>query len=143
MAQVVRDLHKAGHVIVIYTTRELKSQADSVAGAANDVGITTINSLHEFKIPYNELYFGKPSAHFYVDSLAVDPLRTHQTVAKQTGFHPTLVKAKFMSSHAHVPQHTQKTEKPRVCFDPADLAIVTLALAFGCASGLMISRMWR
>ena len=41
-----------------------------------------------------QVCFGKPYAHFYVDDLAVDPLMTSQTVAKQTGYHTTYIKVR-------------------------------------------------
>jgi hypothetical protein len=41
-----------------------------------------------------QIFFGKPWAQFYVDDLAVDPLCTSQTVAKQTGFHSSAIKVR-------------------------------------------------
>jgi len=51
-----------------------------------DIGEITINTLKIFDIPYDELYFGKPFADFYIDDLAVN---CHYDLEKQLGFYKT------------------------------------------------------
>ena len=45
--------------------------AGNVPAVIADIGEVTINQLRDFGIPYHEICFGKPYAHFYVDDLAV------------------------------------------------------------------------
>eukprot|EP00242_Pyramimonas_sp_CCMP2087_P001077 CAMPEP_0198228712 /NCGR_PEP_ID=MMETSP1445-20131203/113742_1 /TAXON_ID=36898 /ORGANISM="Pyramimonas sp., Strain CCMP2087" /LENGTH=419 /DNA_ID=CAMNT_0043909131 /DNA_START=99 /DNA_END=1355 /DNA_ORIENTATION=- len=93
MVKVVRDLHAAGHYIIISTARRMRTHNGNIGGVTADIGVVTFRTLKEIGIPYDEIFFGKPWAQFYVDDLAVDPLRTSQTVAKQTGFHSSAIKA--------------------------------------------------
>ena len=51
-----------------------------------DIGEITINTLKIFDIPYDELYFGKPFADFYIDDLAVN---CHYDLEKELGFYKT------------------------------------------------------
>ena len=55
-----------------------KSPAPSTHGGnigrvTADVGAITIQQLHEYTVPYDELIFGKPFADFYIDDKAVSP----------------------------------------------------------------------
>ena len=49
-----------------------------------DVGEITINTLKEFDIPYDELFFGKPYGHFYIDDLMINP---KTDLNKELGFY--------------------------------------------------------
>ncbi len=35
-----------------------------------DIGKVTLDTLEKFDIPYDELYFGKPYAHYYIDDFS-------------------------------------------------------------------------
>ena len=37
-----------------------------------DIGKITFETLEKFNIPYDEIYFGKPYADFYIDDLAIN-----------------------------------------------------------------------
>ncbi len=69
----LRKLKKNGHRIIIYTARRMRTHQGNVGSVIADIGEITINTLKKFDIPYDELYFGKPYAHFYIDDLMVDP----------------------------------------------------------------------
>ena len=43
-----------------------------------------INTLKQFKIPYDELHFGKPHADFYIDDLAIN---AYSNLEKKTVFY--------------------------------------------------------
>jgi capsule biosynthesis phosphatase len=69
----LKKLKENGHTIIIYTARRMRTHSGNVGGVIADIGQTTIETLKKFNIPYDELYFGKPYAHFYIDDLMVDP----------------------------------------------------------------------
>lgn len=66
-------LKELGHTIIIYTARRMKTHNGSVGAVISDIGKITFDALDKFDIPYDEIYFGKPYAHFYIDDLAVNP----------------------------------------------------------------------
>jgi capsule biosynthesis phosphatase len=69
----LKKLKENGHTIIIYTARRMRTHSGNVGGVIADIGQITIETLNKFGIPYDELYFGKPYAHFYIDDLMVDP----------------------------------------------------------------------
>jgi len=79
----VRHLKQQGHVIIIYTARRMKSHGGNLGKIAKDIGRLTFETLDNFDIPYDELYFGKPHADFYVDDLAVN---ASDSFSKKMGF---------------------------------------------------------
>ena len=69
--ELVRDLKELGHTIIISTARSMKSCQGNVGKVMAKSGKITIQTLNELDIPYDELVFGKPYAHIYIDDLAV------------------------------------------------------------------------
>jgi capsule biosynthesis phosphatase len=69
----LKKLKENGHTIIIYTARRMRTHSGNVGSVVADIGKTTIETLSKFEIPYDELYFGKPYAHYYIDDLMVDP----------------------------------------------------------------------
>ncbi|KAL9129686.1 MAG: hypothetical protein Q9217_001928 [Psora testacea] len=69
--QLVRQLHEAGHHIIIQTARRMKTHKGNVGAVIADIGTITFQSLERYGIPYDEVFFGKPWADVYVDDLAV------------------------------------------------------------------------
>lgn len=63
---------KLGHHIIIYTARRMKTHSGNVGAIIADIGKITLDTLEKFKIPYDEIFFGKPFADFYIDDLAVN-----------------------------------------------------------------------
>ncbi|CAF3572427.1 unnamed protein product [Rotaria sp. Silwood1] len=72
--QLVRELHRAGHYIIIQTARRMRTHAGNVGAVIADIGRITLETLAKFDIPYDELLFGKPYADVYVDDLAIHAL---------------------------------------------------------------------
>ncbi|CAF1198959.1 unnamed protein product [Rotaria magnacalcarata] len=72
--QLVRELHNAGHYIIIQTARRMKTHQSNVGAVIADIGRVTLETLAKFEIPYDELLFGKPYADVYVDDLAIHAL---------------------------------------------------------------------
>jgi capsule biosynthesis phosphatase len=66
-------LKELGHTIIIYTARKMKTHNGNVGAVISDIGRVTFDTLDKLNIPYDEIYFGKPYAHFYIDDLAVNP----------------------------------------------------------------------
>ena len=71
---LLRELHAQGHHIIIQTARRMKTHNGNVGAVIADVGSVTLQTLERFRIPYDELHFGKPYADVYVDDLAVHAL---------------------------------------------------------------------
>lgn len=86
--EYIRYLKKQGHTIIIYTARRMKTHNGNVGKIIKDVGDITIDTLKKFNIPYDELYFGKPYADFYIDDLAIN---TNSDLEKEIGIYKTNV----------------------------------------------------
>jgi capsule biosynthesis phosphatase len=69
----LKKLKEKGHTIIIYTARRMRTHGGNIGGVIADIGKITIDTLHKYNIPYDELYFGKPYAHYYIDDLMVNP----------------------------------------------------------------------
>lgn len=80
----LRFLHNQGHEIIIHTARRMKTHNGSVGRLQADIGRVTFDTLDKFDIPYNEIYFGKPYADFYIDDLAISAF---DDLEKETGFY--------------------------------------------------------
>jgi capsule biosynthesis phosphatase len=65
-------LKKLGATIIIYTARRMKTHKGNVGKILADVGTVTLQTLEKYEIPFDEIYFGKPYANFYVDDLAIN-----------------------------------------------------------------------
>jgi capsule biosynthesis phosphatase len=72
--ELVRDLKAAGHYIIIQTARRMRTHGGNVGAVIRDIAKVTFASLEKFSIPYDEIHFGKPWAHVYVDDLAVNAM---------------------------------------------------------------------
>lgn len=71
---ILRNLKKNGHYIIIYTARRMKTFNGDVEKVRKDVEDITIDTLKKYDIPYDELHFGKPYADLYIDDLGVNAL---------------------------------------------------------------------
>ncbi len=73
-------LKKFGNYIIISTARRMKTHNGNVGKVVGDIGLITLETLKKFNIPYDEIYFGKPYADYYIDDNAVsayDDLEKH------------------------------------------------------------------
>ena len=84
-------LQKAGNEIIIYSARRMKTHSGNVGKIVADVGKITLDTIEKFSIPCDELYFGKPFAHHYVDDLGVVP---DVSIEKGLGFYNSIVDAR-------------------------------------------------
>ena len=77
--QLVRELHESGHHIIISTSRLMQEKQGNVGAVVAACGNQTLHTLEEFQIPYDEIHFGQPYAHVYVDaSVACSALDTEK-----------------------------------------------------------------
>jgi capsule biosynthesis phosphatase len=84
--EMLKFLKLLGHTIIIYTARRMRTHNGNIGLITKDIAEITINSLKKFDVPYDELYFGKPYADFYIDDLAVN---CHYDLEKELGFYKT------------------------------------------------------
>jgi capsule biosynthesis phosphatase len=89
--KMVRSLKNMGHTIIIHTARNMKTQNGNVAKVIQNIGRVTFDTLEKFDIPYDEIYFGKPYADFYIDDLAVSG---YKNLEKQLGFYNSSVSSR-------------------------------------------------
>ena len=66
-----------GHYIIIYTARRMKTHNGNIGSVMKDIAKITFDTLEKFNISYNEIYFGKPYADFYIDDKAVQCNTSH------------------------------------------------------------------
>jgi capsule biosynthesis phosphatase len=71
--RMVRYLYEAGHTIIIQTARNMLSSGHNPGRAAARAHAELFETLDRFDIPYHEIYFGKPYAHYYIDDLSARP----------------------------------------------------------------------
>lgn len=76
MINLLRNLKKHGHHIIIYTARRMRTHQGNIGLVIADVGLITLETLKRLDIPYDEIYFGKPQADFYIDDKAINPWLT-------------------------------------------------------------------
>lgn len=60
-----------GHTVLIYTARHMRTCNGDVRKVIKKIGKTTEDWLKKWKVPYDELYYGKPYADIYIDDLAL------------------------------------------------------------------------
>lgn len=84
--EFLRFLKSMGHTIILHTARRMRTMGGNVGKVVKDVGKITLDTLDRFNIPYDELFFGKPQADFYIDDLAVS---AYADLEKETGFYKT------------------------------------------------------
>jgi capsule biosynthesis phosphatase len=69
-AERIRELRKAGHYIIIQTARNMATCQSNLGRVMKNVGLITLEWLEKYGIEYDEIYFGKPNAHVYIDDRA-------------------------------------------------------------------------
>jgi capsule biosynthesis phosphatase len=93
--EYLRYLKKCGNVIIIHTARRMRTHGGNTGKVMRDVGKITLDTLEKFQIPYDELYFGKPDADYYIDDKAVS---CFVDMEKETGFYSQTIEARDFNS---------------------------------------------
>jgi len=65
--ETLQRLKDSGHYIIILTARNMQTYNNNIGKVIANQAPIVIKWLEKFKIPYDELHFGKPVADFYVD----------------------------------------------------------------------------
>lgn len=92
---IVKFLKSLGHIIIIHTARNMKTTAGNIGIVNKNIGLITFETLEKFNIPYDELYFGKPYADYYIDDLAIS---SFSNLEKEFGFYKTGVDPRYFNS---------------------------------------------
>lgn len=66
----IRALRAAGHYVIINTARNMATCDGNLGRVMKNVGRVTLEWLERHGIEYDEIYFGKPNAHLYIDDRA-------------------------------------------------------------------------
>jgi len=85
----LKYLKSFGHTIIIYSARRMKTHSGNIGKVFCDIGKITFDTLEKFDIPFDEIYFGKPHADFYIDDLAVN---CFDDLEKTLGFYMDTIK---------------------------------------------------
>ncbi|MCB1745036.1 MAG: capsular biosynthesis protein [Gammaproteobacteria bacterium] len=67
----LRTLKAAGHYIIIFTARRMRTHNGNISRVVADVGKITLDWLERHDVPYDEILFGKPWADVYIDDNAL------------------------------------------------------------------------
>jgi capsule biosynthesis phosphatase len=67
----LKKLKEEGHYIILNTARNMETFSSNVGKVMAVQGPILFEWLKKYEIPYDEIYFGKPSADFYVDDKAI------------------------------------------------------------------------
>ena len=70
-AATIRAWRAAGHTIIIQTARNMATCDGNLGRVLRNVGRITLGWLEEHGIEYDEIYFGKPNGHVYIDDRAL------------------------------------------------------------------------
>ena len=104
-------LHDQGHTIIIHSARRMKTHNGDVEKVKADIEKVTLDTLAKFDVKYDEIYFGKAYAHFYIDDLALKP---SDDLEKETGFynvHPqTRVHNRIETYKDHIIKYSSNIE---------------------------------
>lgn len=92
---LLKYLKNLGNTIIIYTARRMKTHNGNIGKINSDIGKITFDTLDKFKIPYDEIYFGKPYADFYIDDLAIN---CFDDMEKELGFYNNKIEPRNFNS---------------------------------------------
>ena len=84
----LKYLKKLGHIIIIHTARQMNTCKSNLGKVMANIGKITFDTLDKFDIPYDEIYFGKPYADYYIDDLAISP---YDNLEKELGFYKSTI----------------------------------------------------
>ena len=94
--EILRRLKRDGHTIIIYTARRMKTHDGDVGKLVADIGKITLDFLDQHDIPYDEIYFGKPYANFYIDDLSINP--STENLEKEMGLYDQSIDPRSFNS---------------------------------------------
>lgn len=69
--EYLSSLKDNGHYIIIFTARHMKTCDGNISLVMKRIGKITLDWLERNNIPFDEIQFGKPYAHYYIDDNAI------------------------------------------------------------------------
>jgi len=96
MIEYCNYLKRIGNTIIIYTARRMKTHYGNTGKVLTDIGKITFETLDKYGIEYDEIYFGKPYADFYIDDSAINP--QSNDVEKETGYYMNVINPRSTNS---------------------------------------------
>jgi capsule biosynthesis phosphatase len=91
----LKYLKSLGNEIIIYTARNMKTNNGNVGKCNAKIGKITLDTLEQFDIPYDEIYFGKPHADYYIDDLAIS---SYDDLEKTLGYYNTQIEPRSFNN---------------------------------------------
>lgn len=70
-AEFIKNLRGTGHYVIIQTARNMATCDSNLGKVMKNVGKVTLEWLEKNEVEYDEIYFGKPNAHLYIDDRAL------------------------------------------------------------------------
>lgn len=67
----LQELNRQGHEIIIMTARHMKTCLGDSSKVVARVGKITLDWLNKYKVPYDEIHFGKPNTDIYIDDRCI------------------------------------------------------------------------
>jgi len=67
----LQELRDQGHEIIIMTARRMGTSGGNPSLAVAMIGRITMNWLARYKVPFDEIHFGKPNTYIYIDDRCV------------------------------------------------------------------------
>ena len=104
--KMLKHLKDNNNTIIIYTARRMKTFSGNVGNVIRDIGKITLDTLESFSIPYDELYFGKPYADYYIDDLAINAT---EDLEKSLGYYMCFIKERNCNKIEITQQGIKKT----------------------------------
>ena len=92
--EYLKFLKNLGHYIIIYTSRGMKTHNGNIGLIMKDISKITFDTLEKFNIHYDEIYFGKPYADYFIDDLSIN---AYEDLEKQLGFYKTDIKERYFN----------------------------------------------
>lgn len=91
--EALAELRRQGAYIIIYTARRMRTHDGDVGKVVEEIGDLTRAWLRQHRMTYDEIVFGKPYAHVYIDDLA-------QRFERWDGLAARLLQAQEARDHA-------------------------------------------
>jgi len=66
----IKKLRQEGHYVIVQTARNMATCESNLGKVLKNVGKVTLEWLEKNEIEYDEIYFGKPNGHIYIDDRA-------------------------------------------------------------------------
>ena len=70
--EALQRLKAEGHYLIIYTARHMRTCEGNVALVIARQGKVLLDWLEQWRVPYDELLFGKPHADVFIDDKAFE-----------------------------------------------------------------------